>query len=1035
MDEPVSVRKTVLDDAQPSMTGDISTQDKQLRTIFDTMQAGIILVSPKGIITLANQRMADMFRCSIEELVGSPYSDYLHPEQHHVGEEKMLRLIAGEIDHVHHERLYMRKDGSHFWGHLSGRRHEDAEGNLISLVGVIADITETKQAEEELKKREQQFSSLADNLPDVVARIDRNHRHVYVNRQAEMITGIPVSVYLGKTNRELGMPPELVELWEPTVNRVFESGQSAHVDFSFETAEGTKHFESRIVPELGKDGTIDTVLCIAQDITERKRSEAALDYAMQCFTQTLNSSQHILYRLNVKKGGYDYLSPVLESITGYPVAEFSKTSFEQLPGYFHPEDRQRIFSQIEEALRTRTGKFVNFDLEYRFRKADGSYCWLHDVNTACFDDHDQLECFFGSALDITERKLSEAILRESELKFRTLFATLQDALFLTAAEDGRIIECNDKLSGYSREELLGKTTLELGLWADWNEREQVVDLIKANGRVNDFEASFRRKDGTVFAGSISTNPVFINGRTLLLSVVRDISERYIFQNALRQSEQRYRALFDTMHEGFALHEIICNTDGQPVDYRFLQVNGAFEQLTGFSRASLIGSTVLEVMPDTEPTWIATCGQVALTGEPAIIEYYAKQLDRYYDVHVYQSSPSQFTALYSDVTERKILQQEREKAQRLSSLGVLAGGIAHDFNNILTGIIGNISLATMMVGKEHKAVERLKDCQNAAHRAAELTQQLITFSRGGEPVRKVVDASRLINETLHFCMRGSNVRGELDCAPDLWKINADAGQIHQVLNNLLINARQSMEMGGTVMVKAENCEIHKGDPRRYAPGRYIRIIVQDEGCGIPAADLEHIFDPYFTTKKFGTGLGLTSVYSIIRRHGGQVQVSSIVGQGTTFTVYLPALTYAVEDVPEQTRKENVLPGSGRILVMDDEKMIRKLAAAMLRESGYEVESCEDGAQAVEQFIQARKEGKPFDVVILDLTVPGGMGGKEAAELIREQDRDVVLIVSSGYSSDDIMADYLSYGFNAAVAKPYTIQNITGEVSRMLAERRP
>lgn len=778
MDEPVSVIKATSDDARSSVGSGISTQDMQLRTIFDTMQAGIILVDSRGIITLANQRMADMFRCTIEELVGSNYSEYLHPEQHHIGEEKMQRLISGAINHVHHERLYMRKDGSHFWGHLSGRRHEDAGGNLISLVGVIADISETKHAEEELKKREQLFSSLADNLPDVVSRLDRNHRHIYVNRQVEAISGIPVSNYLGKTNRELGTPPELLELWESAVNRAFETGQKVQIGFSVETEAGTKYFESRIVPEPGQDGAIDTVLCIAQDITQRKHTE----------------------------------------------------------------------------------------------------------------------------------------------------------------------------------------------------------------------------------------------------------------EALRQSEQRYRTLFDTMQEGFALHEIINNADGRPIDYRFLQVNGAFEQMTGFSRAELIGSTVLEIMPDTEPGWIEACGQVALTGEPAFLEYHAEQLDRYFEVHVYRPSQGRISALYSDVTERKILQQEREKAQRLSSLGVLAGGIAHDFNNILTGIIGNISLAAMMVGKEHKAAERLTDCQNAAHRAAELTQQLITFSRGGEPVRKVVDAARLINETLTFCMRGSNVRGDLDCAPDLWKINVDAGQIHQVLNNLLINARQSMEAGGTVRVRAENCEIHKGDPKRFAPGRYIRITVQDEGCGIPAADLEHIFDPYFTTKKFGTGLGLTSVYSIVRRHGGQVQVSSAAGQGTTFTLYLPALTYGVEDAPEHGHKEDVFPGSGRILVMDDEKMIRNLATTMLKASGYEVENCKDGAQAVECFIQARKEGRPFDVVILDLTVPGGMGGREAAELIREQDRDVILIVSSGYSSDHIMADYLRYGFNAAVAKPYTMQNITGEVSRMLAQRK-
>ncbi len=1014
---------------------DLDDTRHQLEIIFDTMQAGIILVSQQGIITYANRRMASMFGCTLDELIGSSYPEHTHPDQRDVGDVRMRRLIDGEIDHVHHERHYIRKDGSDFWGHLSGRRHEDAQGNLISLVGVIADITEIKKAQQAIQVSEERYRTIIENMQDVYYLTDSEGRLIMVSPSGvEMLGYDSVDQLLGCSVRDNFY-------WDPEERDAFlhnlklkgkvsgyelalrhRNGSqlpvavSSHLvlapDGTFMGVEGVYHDISRFrqamdqlkasedkfatafnqAPvliiisgiedgrclevndrfcdifgfsrqellgrtslELGlissaerermmavfrRDGRIrdleiamtardgrlvycllsvervsidaeDRLLSIALDITTRKQDLEALDYANECFTQALNGSQHILYRLNVKKGGYDYLSPAFEQITGYGVAEFSGTGLERLKDYFHPHDRERVFALIDQVSRTRTGRTVGFDVEYRFRKADNSYCWLHDSTRACFDEQGELECFFGSAHDITQRKRAE--------------------------------------------------------------------------------------------------------------------------DALRESEQRYRTLFDTMQEGFALHEIICDGAGRPVDYRFLSVNASFERLTGLSEAGLIGRTVLEVLPATEPYWIETYGKVALTGEPVFFENYSRELDRHYEVHAYRPSPGCFAAVFSDVTERRILQQEREKSQRLSSLGVLAGGIAHDFNNILTGIIGNISIAEMQLGQGHKATARLKECQAAARRATELTQQLLTFAKGGEPVKHAVDTGRLINESLSFCLLGSNVKGTFVCASDLWRINADAGQINQVLNNLLINARQAMEAGGRVSVRAENCEIHKGDSLLLEPSRYVRIVVEDEGCGIPAAELPRIFDPYFTTKERGTGLGLTSVYSIVHRHGGQVEVSSVAGRGATFTIYLPAFDGNVDEEAHKGHEGVVVAGKGRILVMDDEEMIRDLAAIMLEEAGYLVESCDDGSRAVARFMQARVAGTPFDAVILDLTVPGGMGGKTAAALIREQDPDVVLLVSSGYSNDPIMADFLRYGFSGTVAKPYTIEAITGELSRLLAGR--
>ena len=513
----------------------------------------------------------------------------------------------------------------------------------------------------------------------------------------------------------------------------------------------------------------------------------------------------------------------------------------------------------------------------------------------------------------------------------------------------------------------------------------------------------------------------------------DITNRVRATEELQESEARYRGLFNSLQEGFSLHEAVLGSEG--VDYRFLEVNPAFERLTGLGRGQLIGRTLSEVFPEFEERWLSCLATVATTGAPATLEHHAVQSDRYFEVQVYSPSKGQVAALYSDVSERRKLQMEREKNERLESLGVLAGGIAHDFNNILMAIAGNISLARMQLDQNHSVDARLEDSEKAVAKAAALTRQLVTFARGGEPVKKPLATAALIREAASLFLSGGNCRADLQLPQDLWCLHADAGQVHQALNNLILNAVQAMPGGGVLSICASNHTVDSADGRGLTPGRYLKIVIADQGCGIAAELMPKIFDPYFTTKATGSGLGLASVFSIVKRHAGSIGAVSSPGAGTSFELLLPASDGSGEEGCVQ-EAQAVQPSTARgreVLVMDDEEMIRKLATLMLTRLGYRATACSDGAEAVALYRAGFERCEPYAAVILDMTVPGGMGGKEAAHLIREVDPDAVLVISSGYSADPFLDQKREIQVNGLVAKPYNMKQLSDELTRVMASR--
>jgi PAS domain S-box-containing protein len=640
------------------------------------------------------------------------------------------------------------------------------------------------------------------------------------------------------------------------------------------------------------------------------------------------------------------------------------------------------------------------------------------------------EYIVAALRDITERKKAEESLRQSQAVYYNLFNNSEIAMFRTRLDGSEVLNANEKfleLVGQTRDEIIGSPATIL--WVDPNRREEMVRILKANGRVVDFEFQMFDKKRGVRDCLTSLNLYPEEG--ILDGSIVDITERKRAEEELREKEGKYRVLFESANDGIFIQDEIGFTD----------CNQKAADMYGLSKEDIMGRSPSEFAPERQPDGRLSSEaagekiRTALSGVPQVFDWQAVRADgSLFDVEVTLSrlelgGKMCLQAIIRDISERKLLEQEILRSQKLEAIGKLAGGIAHDFNNLLQGVFGYISMAKLTHDQKEKSLSMLEQAEEALHMSVNLTSQLLTFSKGGKPVKKRMKLEPVIENSARFALSGSGVDYRIELDNGLWAVEADEGQISQVIQNIVINADQAMPEGGSLVIAAKNVAGADKNHPKIPHGNYVEISVQDTGIGIPGQHLKKIFDPYFTTKERGSGLGLTTSYSIMRNHGGFIDVMSESGKGTTFFIYLPAVE-AEEEITETTTASPAVR-KGKILVMDDEERIRNVARELIMALGHEVDLAEHGETAIEKYHAAMKLGKPFDIVILDLTVRGGMGGKATIELLRVIDPGVKAIVSSGYSDDTVVADYEKYGFKARLTKPYKLDGLRDTLNALLS----
>jgi len=1012
--------------------------EDNLHTTLSSIGDAVIATDIDGRIEHMNPIAQNLTGWAMEEAEGKKLEKVFNIVNSATGEKapnpvsKVLEegKIVGMANHT---RLISR-DGNQYQIADSGSPIKDSGGKVTGVVLVFRDVSEEYRMREELRKSEERLDLAMSIKNEGVWDWDLITDDVFFDKRYYEMAGYRPGEFPSRLEefQKRTHPKDIDYVMENA--RKYLEGEIPRfsVEFRFRKKRGGWMWilgRGRIV-ERDEDSRPTRFVGTHTDITDRKMAEEALLRSEERMELALKGGDLGAWDWNVASGELTFDERWAEML-GYLKDEIEpdRTNWDKL---VHPDDFPAVQKALQDHLKGRT---ESFESEHRLLHKSGEWVWILAKGMVIERDSEGnplRAC--GTHLDITDRKKAqEELVQSAELLRATLESTNNGILVVNS--EGQILATNEKFGE------MWKIPSDLLIAGRDNSllkyvKNQLVDPEEFFGRVEKLYQNPEKisldivyfQDGRIFERY--SQPLYIKGEAEgRVWSFRDITERKRAEEALKTSEEKYRTLVSSMSD------IIFLLSGED---RFVDVHCKPGGALYACPEDFLGKKIDEVLPpEVINSYRETAREVRRTGETQRYEYPLKigERDMWFtatlDLH---EDGERVIADIRDVTERKKAQDALQRMQKLESVGTLAGGIAHDFNNILTGLYGNIELAGKELPEDHPAYSHIQTANQSLERAKHLTKQLLTFAKGGEPLLESVDIRKVVRDSVQFDLSGSNVKAQLDLDDNLWMVKADRGQLSHVFANLIINAKEAMPVGGFIHISAENVIEPEEGTASHLAGDYVKIIIRDEGVGIPDQLIERIFDPYFTTKQAGSGLGLAIVHSIVSKHYGHITARSKEGEGTVFTMYLPA-DKSYQEVPggeQEDSGEETDIERGRILVMDDEEMVRNVSARMLKICGYAPELAVNGKDALNKYLSAMESGEPFEAVIVDLTVPGGMGGKKLTEELLKTDPDARIIVTSGYSTDPVLANYSQYGFSGRIAKPFQVKELRKELSRVLGD---
>jgi len=1052
-------------------TNELQASEAQFKRLFEDAVEGIYENPASGGFRLANPAMARILGYkSPEELTslapGQVAGCYVSPTRR----EEFFALLDQQRDHVKDfESEILRPDGSKIWISENVRAIRDADGGLLHVQGLVTDITARKHAELALRESEDRWR-LA--VLGINAGIWENN----------LLTG--ESFYSDRSKEILGFAPDELsnrrEDWVPRIHpddvhlgrlamAEHIAGQRPyyHVEHRFRCKDGTyKWVLSRGKALLNSVGEPVRVVGVHTDISETRHGERALRESEKRYRRLFLAHPYPMWIYDRESLRFLAVNDAAVAFYGYTREEFERMTLNEI----RPQEAIDYFQNAVLSMQSGSNQLGVFT----HRSKDGRLVRV-EMTTLVFTDQGR-EQVLGIAKDQTEQERAQLALHESESRYRLLFENSRIGIVecdyrptmawmeglrahgvtdFAAWAEAHPAELDEAMANLpivgmnaSALRLVGAQTVEetmaklrsilspsawarrresfLAAWEGRNESEGEMALVALNGLAHPVHAHW-------WVPIVDGRPFYERTPIALL----DLTQAKAAEGELAAERERLAVTLSAMAEGV----VTTDADGS---VRF--VNKAACVITGWSSSASTGRRLDEVCSlrheKTGAVIKAPMGAALAAGRVIDLPPRTTLLRRVGGRVLVEGcvAPIRDAAgkgigavlVLRDVTERSRLEADLHRASKLESVGILAGGIAHDFNNILAIIMGNLTLAQLDAGTGVSAQKWLKEAERGAFRARDLTHQLLTFAKGGDPIRTAVLLPEIVREAAKFALHGSTVRGEFEIADDLWAADVDGGQIGQVVQNLVINAMQAMKGGGSLRITLRNEELAADTVAPLAAGRYLRLSLADTGSGIRPEHLTRIFEPYFTTKDQGSGLGLATVYSIIRKHQGHVSVESEVGKGTTFHLWLPAAKQSPAALDASRSPFTTM--QGHVLFMDDEEPIREMINVLLGRLGFTVKTVADGSEMVREYTEARDGGQPYDLVMMDLTVPGAMGGKEAMQELRKIDPNVLAIVSSGYSGDPVMANFREHGFSGVVPKPFRVNDLAKALSAVLATRK-